>query len=481
MFPRATYFTIGIGCPGTLAQLVGPEQRTTLDAIREIPYHIGSIMGPIQSVRHPVLGRMKLRFQNYSVCAALISLMAVIGACDSAPTSPTAPTSQSAVGGGALVATIADPGLSQGAVTLKATAPGLVTPDDGAVVRDPAVVLTATSPAALYDVPWTFYVRFEVYAHSNPGQPIHSDVIPQGQASTTSTVSVGALEDLTLYVWRARAESDGAYGPWSAIHGFTTAFASIEPPTPLLPTGGIVTDTLRPFFTLKNGAFTGDVGTVLIEVEVSLDQAFTNVVEILRTHTRSRGETNLFLNTDLMPDTTYFWRGLSTNKNLPETSLLPGDGDTAPSGFSPQTAIQLTSDWSATATFRTPTEAVAAPSVPSTPSPGPSAPGGGSCCPPSNRFAVVQQVAAETGYPSSGIHVTDFTQAVAARLAQEDGDWGRRINDLGPLGKDTVAYRVNGQNDNPFSIDIVSGATTSNPVIHWSEHGQVGGTWTPAN
>ena len=422
-----------------------------------------------------------MRFQSYSACTALISLTAVIGACNSGPTSPTAPSSQSAVGGGALVATIADPGLSQEAVTLKATAPGLETPDDGAVVSDPAVVLTATSPATLYAVPWAFHVRFEVYAHSNPGQPIHSYVVPQGQGSTTSTVSVGALEDLTLYAWRARAESDGAHGPWSAIYGFTTAFALVEPPTPLLPTGGIVTGTLRPFFTLKNGAVTGDVGTVLIEVELSLDQAFTNVVEILRTHTRPRGETNLFLNRDLMPETTYFWRGLSTNKNLPETSLLPGDGDTAPSGFSPQTAIQLTSDWSATATFLTPTTAAATPAAPSTPSPGPSAPGGGSCCPPPNRFAVVQQVAAETSYPSSGIDVTAFTQVVAARLAQEDGDWGRRINDSGPLGKDTVAYRVGGQSDNPFSIDIVSGATTSNPVIHWSEHGRVGGTWTPAN
>ena len=77
------------------------------------------------------------------------------------------------------------------------------------------------------------------------------DVVPQGQGSTTSTVSVGALEDLTLYAWRARAESDGAPGPWSAIYGFTTAFALVEPPTLLLPTGGIVTGTLRPFFTAE--------------------------------------------------------------------------------------------------------------------------------------------------------------------------------------------------------------------------------------
>ena len=97
--------------------------------------------------------------------------------------------------------------------------------------------------------------------------------------------------------------------------------------------------------------------------------------------------------------------------------------------------------------------------------------------PPPNRFDVVQQVAAETGYPDSGIAATAFTQIVALRLHQEDPNWGRRINDTGPIGKDTVAYRVNGQDDNPYSIDIVLGAGGVNPSIHWAEHGRIGGTW----
>ena len=418
-----------------------------------------------------------MRLHYYSACVALFGLTLVLVACDSGPMSPIAPTNQSAVAGGALLATIADPGLSQDAVTLKATAPDLMSPADGVVVNDPAVVLTATSPATVHAVPWVFLVRFEVYAHSNPEQPVHMDVVPQGQGATTYTVPAGVLQDSTLYVWRARAESDGAHGPWSSIYGFTTEFASVEPPIPLLPTGGIVTSTLRPFLTLKNGAVTGDPGAVQIEVELSADPAFTNGVQLLRTHTRSRGETNLFLKSDLLPQTKYYWRGRSTNRNLPETSLLPEDRE-APTGFSAETAIQFTSDWSATATFRTPTTAAATP-APASPAPGPG--GAEGCCPPPNRLAVVRQVAAETGYPNSGISVHAFTQAVASRLAQEDPNWGRRINDTGPLGKDTVAYRVNGQNDNPYSIDIVLGATGTNPIVQWSEHGQVGGTWTPAN
>ena len=50
-------------------------------------------------------------------------------------------------------------------------------------------------------------------------------------------------------------------------------------------------------------------------------------------------------------------------------------------------------------------------------------------------------MAAETGYLQSGIHVTNFVQIVAERLAQEDPNWGRRINDTGPLGNGTVAIR----------------------------------------
>ena len=123
-------------------------------------------------------------------------------------------------------------------------------------------------------------------------------------------------------------------------------------------------------------------------------------------------------------------------------------------------------------TFRT---SEAPPPPPTEPAPEPS------CCPPPNRFEVVQQVAAETNSPSSGIDVTDFTQVVAERLAQEDSNWGRRINITGPIGKDTVAYRVDGQGDNPFSIDIVLGASASNPSIHWEPHGRIGGTWIPVN
>ena len=97
------------------------------------------------------------------------------------------------------------------------------------------------------------------------------------------------------------------------------------------------------------------------------------------------------------------------------------------------------------------------------------------CCPPPNRLSVVQSVAAEIGYPGSGVDVRTLTQKVAERLHAEDHRWGRRINITGPLGKDTVAYKAS--DGRPYSIDIVLGSMSNDPRVHWAPHGFVGGTW----
>jgi hypothetical protein len=140
-------------------------------------------------------------------------------------------------------------------------------------------------------------------------------------------------------------------------------------------------------------------------------------------------------------DTTLYWR------------VFAGDGTTV-------------SPWTTPQSFRTPAATEG--------STGPIPPPG--CCPPPNRFVIVQQVAAETGYPNSGIHVTDFTQIVAERLHQEDANWGRRLNDSGTISDDVAAYRVPGSS-NPYSIDMIVSAGGPNPIPQWAGHGQVGGSW----
>ena len=394
-------------------------------------------------------------------------LTVVLVACDS---SPAAPSVQSATdGSGQVFATAADPGLPQSAVTLKATAPGPTSPVDGAVVSDPAVELTATSPVAVYDTPWEFDVRFEIYASANPGLPVFSGSVPQGPGTTSQPVPADVLQDETAYVWRVRAESEGAVGPWSTVYGFTTSFLKLEPPTLLAPGGGIVVASLTPTMTVLNGAVTGAAGTVSVELEISLDSTFTspNIITLVA-HTRAAGETNLHFRGDtLLPEMEYFWHGRSTNRDLPDVN-----GIVSTSPLPVYTAVELTTDWSATWTFRTPSAGAATTEPP--PSDPPPTSG---CCPPPNRFSVVQQVAAETGYPDSGMSVLTFTQTVAERLHAEDANWGRYINSNGNLGKDTVGYRINNQTNHPYKIDIVLGAGSSNPSPRWGEEGIGEGSW----
>ena len=287
--------------------------------------------------------------------------------------------------------------------------------------------------------------RFEVSTDPGFGSVVASMTVPAGSATTTATTGDLAWE--TLHYWRSRALAQGKEGevggPWSDTATFRTGAqpAALGVPTLVSPINGATTPANPPIFTVANGSVSGPVGPVRLFFHVATDAGFDSVVAVFETPLSAAGTTTA--TSPVLPfDTTLYWR------------VFAGDGTTV-------------SPWTTPQSFRTPAAAAPPPTSPPPP------PG---CCPPPNRFVIVQQVAAETGYPNSGIHVTDFTQIVAERLHQEDANWGRRINITGPLGKDTVAYRIPGTS-NPYSIDIVLGAGGSTPKIHWSEHGQIGGTW----
>ena len=273
-------------------------------------------------------------------------------------------------------------------------------------------------------------------------------------AETNVTLSSRLMLD-TPYWWQARAVSSGPAGEfessWSGAAGFRTAAIALGAPKPLHPINNATTTTLRPQFNVRNGTVEGTTGTVNIRIEVATDSDFMDVVGRAETHARPRGDTNLRLADELKRLEQYFWRA---------RARLQADPD-------------IMSVWSAPARFSTPD-----PSTPPT-----NAPGRGNCCPPPNRFDIVQAILGRTGdlYRRD---VQDFTQRVAECLAVTDGDWGRRRNDSGAIGKDTVAYRTSkGRGHGPFSIDIMLGATSNNPRPHWSiqrhdgVEGRVGGTW----
>ncbi len=395
---------------------------------------------------------MKIRNVCTGTCALIVS--AVIAACDSSPSSPSA-NNFSAGGGGARFSTIADPGLPQTAETLKATAPGPTSPADGAVVNDPAVLLEVTSPQSVYNVPWVFDVLFEVYELSNPTSAVYSGLVVQGEGRTSHTLPGNLLLDETVYVWRARAESEGEGGPWSDVSSFTTQFVKIDPPTPSSPIGGVVTPSLRPQLFLTNGDVTGDAGEVLVEAQVALDDQFLNIVETARTSLRSRGETGVPLTKNLLPETQYYWRGRQTNEDLPVTAVLqPGEAVELPSGS--DSVFETSSDWSPTATFRTPTaEAATAPppvvsggggtfgGTGSSPNAPFTTPGGD----PPNMFGVVLAVAA--AHPGALANscqehggTWEFMDRVVEALRAIDGRWGYNCKrgDCTKISLDVVDY-----------------------------------------
>ena len=191
---------------------------------------------------------------------------------------------------------------------------------------------------------------------------------------------------------------------------------------------------------------------VIYQIQVATDSAFSNIVAEEGTHLRARGDTNIPLQNDLMPQTHYYWHVRGRNDGQVRTGLLPGV----------RTVAQVVGDWSPTADFFTPKEVG-------------NAPGKGQCCPPPNRLDIVLAVLGATGNLFKS-DVQQFTEKVAECLAVTDGDWGRRLNDSGTVGKDTVAYHVPGTS-NPYSVDILQGAVSPEPIPHWSGHGQVGGSW----
>ena len=233
----------------------------------------------------------------------------------------------------------------------------------------------------------------------------------------------GVLQVDTFHVWRARAESEGEGGPWSDVFSFTVLPFNIDPPIPVSPIDGIVTSTLRPIFNVRNGAVTGEVGRVLIEVQVALDELFTDVTTVSRTFARDSGDTNIPILQNLEPETTYFWRARGTNEDLPFLAVpSPDDGALPIHGVA-----DVSSEWSSTATFMTPTAAAAgvfagAGSSPNAPF---TTPGGS----PPNMFFVVKSVA--EAHPATLTNscqldggTWEFMDRVVEALQAIDGRWG---------------------------------------------------------
>ena len=285
--------------------------------------------------------------------------------------------------------------------------------------------------------------EFSTLTHSVP------NIEPNRQITEGYTLNV-ELNANQVYFWRVRAldgANTGNYSESAAFEIYTPLQTS--KPTTVSPNDGARVSANTVTLVVENASIAGAANAVHYQFQVATDVGFQTITQ---SNTVSEGTTTTSTLTDsLEDDTVYFWR-----------SRVIADAKEG----------QVFGDWSDPASFTTP-EAETPTSPTDTSGNTDSSTSG--CCPPPNRFVIVQQVANETGYPGSGINVDAFTQIVAERLHAEDPNWGRRINITGPIGKDTVAYKAS--DGRPYSIDIVAGAGGSNPKIHWDAHGFIGGTW----
>jgi hypothetical protein len=164
---------------------------------------------------------------RFSAAGATV-LLALAVACSRQSSSPTSPTSRG-TGGDA-------PAAADGS-TLKATAPVPASPVNDQQVAEAPTLTASASTMKFAD--GSLQYRFQLF---NEAGALAQD---SGAVSTPAFRVTAALEFRKRYTWRARAEYQGAGGPWSA----TASFVS--------PEGGYIRGN-EAFDPLYNGATVGE-------------------------------------------------------------------------------------------------------------------------------------------------------------------------------------------------------------------------------
>ena len=216
---------------------------------------------------------------------------------------------------------------------LKSHASVPIQPVNGVEVTNALPVLTAANARGLF-VDATFNDEYVLYTVDGG---ICTEVeIGQGMPVDNNSSSYQVVNELDLqanYVWRVRPFLDGAYGPWSQDASFRTAITRLGAPRLLAPIDGATVGT-RPVFEVRNGTVEGRMVDVIMEIQVSSDDAFSGSLVTARKETGSR-TTEFRLPAALTPGALYYWRARAT------ATVGSGGGPTSP--------------WSGTASFRTAT------------------------------------------------------------------------------------------------------------------------------
>ncbi len=128
-----------------------------------------------------------------------------LSACGKSSPAPTSPAGTGVIGEAA----------ADGS-TLKVTAPTPVSPINGQKPEE--FLLVINNAATKFSSPVALTYRFEIY--NGGGALVHTGFSGSGSGGTTSYAPEADLEGEKPYQWRARAEYQGAGGPWSEQASF---------------------------------------------------------------------------------------------------------------------------------------------------------------------------------------------------------------------------------------------------------------------
>jgi len=146
-------------------------------------------------------------FQNRFVLCSAAALLALAVACSKSSPNPASPTSTQDVSSAA----------NADGSTLKATAPALVSPINGAQ-PDTVVLVAGKSTGKFTDLPLSY--QFQIRSGSTT---VYDSGVVGGAGSGSNNVQFTPAVALTPdqpYTWRVRATYQNAFGPWSADGSF---------------------------------------------------------------------------------------------------------------------------------------------------------------------------------------------------------------------------------------------------------------------
>lgn len=342
---------------------------------------------------HPKLSRL----------AVLLALPLLVAGCEAQKSSnPLSPTVAGPISG------------------VNITAPRMIEPSSGAeILKDQQpITLTVENATSSGVRPLTYL--FEIATDPDFNNKVFTrDGVAPGDGRTSTRLS-GSLDADRAYYWRARAQDGANTGPFAATTTFSVRTpVRFEAPALVSPVGGARIPALPPVFLFRNANRTGPAGSVSYTLQVSKNDSFTAIVADV-TVGEQGGQTAFTLNQGLDFDRLYYWRVRAfDDKN--------------------------TGAWSATQTFRTPTDPTPAP-PPGPPPPPPPTPGGS--CALNNGPAIIQCISAK--YASYRAPVGSFEQRQANMVFLRD-----RIIEAGKCGG--LEYGWNLKRGGPeLSIDVIA-------------------------